>query len=330
VEVESVPGDQAGLGWRTRMRFSVNEDGTVGMRGHRSHEVIPIVRCAIAHPGVTALDVGEKRWPRIAAIDVAVGDRTDGSTNVSPSQALVVVEPVDRDSAVPRAKLPPLSAPASVVERNSKGLRRIHGRTWLNETVRIGHQTRRFRVTGAGFWQVHPGAAQVLLDAVLAGVQARPGETAMDLYSGAGLFTAGLAAAVGPQGKVVSIESDPRACSDARRNLHTEPWVDLRQGSVRRVLSRAKDGSSGSGLARADVVVLDPPRSGAGREVTALIAGLHPRAIGYVACDPAALARDVAFLGEYGYQLRSLRAFDAFPMTHHVECLAVLHPASER
>ena len=72
----------------------------------------------------------------------------------------------------------------------------------------------------------------------------------------------------------------------------------------------------------ADVVVLDPPRTGAGRGVCAEIAALRPRVIVYVACDPAALARDTAYLAELGLPAGRLRAFDAFPMTHHVECVA--------
>jgi tRNA/tmRNA/rRNA uracil-C5-methylase (TrmA/RlmC/RlmD family) len=76
----------------------------------------------------------------------------------------------------------------------------------------------------------------------------------------------------------------------------------------------------------ADLVVLDPPRTGAGRNVCRFLAALRPRSIGYVACDPAALARDTAYLASTGYRLTSLRAFDAFPMTHHVECIARFEP----
>ena len=75
-----------------------------------------------------------------------------------------------------------------------------------------------------------------------------------------------------------------------------------------------------------DVVVLDPPRSGAGRESMQALLALRPRAVGYVACDPAALARDVAVARDAGWRLTALRAFDAFPMTHHVECVALLEP----
>ena len=101
----------------------------------------------------------------------------------------------------------------------------------------------------------------------------------------------------------------------------SQPQVEWRHGRVDRVVHT---------LVRqqihADLVVLDPPRTGAGRDVTRDIAALHPRRIAYVACDPAALARDVAYLGSAGYRLETLRAFDAFPMTHHVECIAVLVP----
>ena len=79
-------------------------------------------------------------------------------------------------------------------------------------------------------------------------------------------------------------------------------------------------------LERADVVVLDPPRAGAGRDVVATIVGLAPRVVTYVACDPAALARDLGYFASHGYELTNLRGFDAFPMTQHIECIATLRP----
>jgi tRNA/tmRNA/rRNA uracil-C5-methylase (TrmA/RlmC/RlmD family) len=113
------------------------------------------------------------------------------------------------------------------------------------------------------------------------------------------------------------VESDRAAVQDARHNLADLPSVRVESGRVDHVLRRAR-------LRRADLVVLDPPRSGAGRAVVDLVARMSPRRIAYVACDPAALARDLAWFAERGYDLLSLRAFDMFPMTHHVECVAVL------
>jgi tRNA/tmRNA/rRNA uracil-C5-methylase (TrmA/RlmC/RlmD family) len=176
---------------------------------------------------------------------------------------------------------------------------------------------RTFRVSGSGFWQVHPAAADVLVQAVLAGLDPQPGERAADLYSGVGLFSAALAARVGPTGHVVAVEADEAATEDAAANLADLPQVAQVAARVDRALA---DGTLGP----LDLVVLDPPRTGARREVVDAVAALGPRAVAYVACDPAALARDVAFFAEQGYELGSLRAFDLFPMTHHVECVAVL------
>jgi tRNA/tmRNA/rRNA uracil-C5-methylase (TrmA/RlmC/RlmD family) len=180
-------------------------------------------------------------------------------------------------------------------------------------------------VTGGGFWQVHPGAAQTLLDAVLDAAAPQPGERAVDLYSGVGLFSAGLAERVGVTGNVVAVESDERAVKDARRSLHDLPNVRIVAGRVERVVTGT--GPDGDVLARADVVVLDPPRTGAGRDVVGAVLAARPRIVVYVACDPAALARDVATAAGVGYRLGALRAFQLFPMTHHVECVATLVPA---
>jgi tRNA/tmRNA/rRNA uracil-C5-methylase (TrmA/RlmC/RlmD family) len=181
---------------------------------------------------------------------------------------------------------------------------------------------RSWQVTGSGFWQVHPGAAETLRGALLEGLAPRRGEHALDLYSGVGLFAAVLAGAVGPTGHVLAVEADEVAVSDAAVNLADLPQVAVLHERVDRALSGT--GGRGPAVRSADLVVLDPPRTGAKRDVVADIAALGPRAVGYVACDPAALARDVAYFAGHGYALSSLRAFDIFPMTSHVECVAVL------
>ena len=122
-------------------------------------------------------------------------------------------------------------------------------------TERVGE--RAFRVSAGGFWQVHPGAAATLLDAVLDALDPRPGESVLDLYSGVGLFAATLAERVGETGRVTAVESDRGAVADARHNLADLPQVRVDAGRVDHVLRRPH-------LRRADLVVLDPPRSGAG------------------------------------------------------------------
>ncbi|MDT9592502.1 class I SAM-dependent RNA methyltransferase [Nocardioides zeae] len=261
VEVEAVAGDLpaqlAGLRWRTRVRFVRTPDGRPAMRRHRSHDVVAVDDCLIAHP--------DAREPR----------------------------------------------PGTLAERVEAG------------APGAGHT---FDVAADGFWQVHPGAPRTLVTTVLEMLDPRPGESALDLYGGVGLFAAFLAERLGPQGRVATVEGDVTASTYARTNLAAAPGtVEVRQGDVAQVLAEGleTDGDAGT----VDLVVLDPPREGAGREVVAAVAARRPRAVAYVACDPAALARDVAYLAESGYALASLRAFDLFPMTHHVECVALLVPA---
>lgn len=280
VVVEPLPGD--GFGWRTRVRFAVDESGRAGFRRHRSHEVEVVDGCPIAHPLVEAAGVEGRRWDAVSEVEVAVSVGSSGR---------LVRTAAGRDGAMRVREGGPLEERAA-------------GRRW--------------RVSPGGFWQVHPYAADVLSDAVMTGLRPRPGERALDLYAGVGLFAGSLADAVGVTGNVVAVESSSVAAMDASRNLADLPQARLVRADVAKALGRPEQ------FGAVDVVVLDPPRSGAGARVVAGIAGLRPRAVAYVACDPAALARDLATFAEHGYQLTHLRGFDMFPQTHHVECVAIL------
>lgn len=189
------------------------------------------------------------------------------------------------------------------------------GAELVTKVVESAVGTRDFQVSADGFWQVHPNAPRVLVDAVMEQLAPQPGEKALDLYAGVGLFAAYLADAVGEHGKVVAIEGDADAVQNAKRNLGMWRHASATAGSVAEVLRDAFDEPF-------DLVVLDPPREGAKQAVVAQVVDRAPRAVSYVACDPAALARDVALFEELGYRLTALRAFDLFPMTHHVECVA--------
>jgi tRNA/tmRNA/rRNA uracil-C5-methylase (TrmA/RlmC/RlmD family) len=189
------------------------------------------------------------------------------------------------------------------------------GPTRVRESVETTHGSHDFVVDPDGFWQSHVEAPRLLVETVLSMLAPQPGERVLDLYAGVGLFAAFLADAVGLAGRVVAVEGSPQACRDARANL--PPQVQVTQGAVDRVLAASYDEPF-------DLVVLDPPREGARRTVVEQVADRAPRAIAYVACDPAALARDLATFAGAGYSLRELRAFDLFPMTNHVECVALL------
>lgn len=304
-----------GLGWRTRVRFAVDSRGRAGFRSARSHAVIPVTGCPIAHPGVAVADVPGRTWPGVTAVEVVDG---------SPGAPLVIVEEPAGPPPAGRRAGRGASTPREPV-------RRIEGRrTWVEHHVSTPQlpEPRRFRVSDGGFWQVHPAAPATLVDAVLGVTMPAVGERAVDLYAGVGLFAAALALRVGPTGWVHAVESEARACKDARRNLHDLPQVRITQGLVEATPDPDDEAAVASdwSAARADVVVLDPPRAGAGPEVMARIARLRPRVVAYVSCDAASLARDITHAAQNGYRLTALRAFDMFPMTHHVECLATLQP----
>jgi tRNA/tmRNA/rRNA uracil-C5-methylase (TrmA/RlmC/RlmD family) len=303
VTVEAAPGDdeRRGLHYRTRIDLVADADGHAGMRKHRSHDVLALKKMPLASAEVVAFAIAEdiysRVWPRGAQLSL-----------VAPSEG----EPVLLVDGEPWSRGKPDTRP--------------NARRAVTEVVTGPWGTHRYRVAADGFWQVHREAPAVLTGAVLEATGATAGElvgaTVLDLYSGAGLFTLPLADAVGPQGRVIAVEGDEQAAKDARRNAHAAPQVSLEVGAVDRVLSGGR--GEASTVPDADVVVLDPPRSGAGRAVVDAIGGRAPRRIVYVACDPAALARDVGYLAAHGYTLSRVRAFDLFPHTHHVEAVAVL------
>jgi tRNA/tmRNA/rRNA uracil-C5-methylase (TrmA/RlmC/RlmD family) len=168
-----------------------------------------------------------------------------------------------------------------------------------------------------GFWQVHPSAPAVLVDAVITAAQPRLSDVVWDLYAGVGLFAGALAPLVSD---VVAVESEAASCRDGERNLKDLKTVKVVHERVDKWLRLQADPQQ---LDAPDIVVLDPPRKGAGVSIVGMICGVKPRVVVYVACDPAALARDVALFAAQGYELGELTAYDLFPMTHHVECVAV-------
>lgn len=295
--------------WRTRVQYAVDAStGKAGLRRHRSHEVEPIEHCMIAAPGVSELGIEERDWSGMATVEaIAASGSQDRQVILSPK---------------PGARLPivELDKPVSVMRVGEKdgGTHRVHGRPFVRERA----DGRTYRVGSGGFWQVHPKAAETLMLAVMQGLTPRKGDMALDLYCGVGLFAGALADRVGEKGAVLGIESGKRAVEDARHNLASFDRVRIEQGKVESILPR-------TGITEADLIVLDPPRAGAGKQTVKHLVGLGARRIAYVACDPAALARDLGYFREGGYRVRTLRAFDLFPMTHHVECVAILEPAAK-
>jgi tRNA/tmRNA/rRNA uracil-C5-methylase (TrmA/RlmC/RlmD family) len=303
VEVEAVPGDHDGLGWRTRVRVAVDHDGRPGFRRHRSHRLEHVDRCPVATAAVTASGVLAARWSGAAELEVATG------TGVGPSAsgALVTVTPRGRT----RVAVPDVAA--RVVLRGAG--RRPPG------SVTAVVRGRGYRISAGVFWQVHTGAAELLLDTVLSFAGTGVGDAVVDLYAGAGLFAVPLADAAGPKGSVLAVERDGRACADARHNGNGMPALRVLQKAVTPDLVTREIG-------RPRVLVLDPAREGAGTGVMAAFTAHGPTLdrLVYVSCDPASFSRDARVLLDAGWDLAALRAFDIFPMTEHVELVALLCP----
>ena len=201
-------------------------------------------------------------------------------------------------------------AVSSSGEKNvSRGGRSISGPTQLHEVV--GEHT--YQISPTSFWQSHSAAPQTLTKLVMDLMALRPGDQVCDLYGGVGLFTAPMAEDVGDIGKVHLIESSHRATQDALKIFEKMKNVVVHSGRVEQKLPL---------INRVDVILLDPPRTGAGEMVIKQMLAKKPRTIVYVSCDPASMARDARALEEGGYHLNHIVGFDLFPMTQHVECVA--------
>ena len=310
VTVEEVAGRADGLAWRSRTRFAVTANGSIGFRRHRSHEIELIDCCLIASSTVESAGVEGLRWPGASDVEVFAPEQPEIDGRVEPSHGLVNV-------AAGRKGIRPSELPAL---DGSWGLV-VEGQVLRPpDVLHIEVLGSTFQISAGVFWQVHEAAPTALVNAVLEGLAPSDGQHVLDLFSGVGLFSVHLGRAVGPTGSVIGIERDRRSCSDARHNTRHQQQVKIRRASVTaELISEYED---------VDLVVLDPPREGAGRATMASF--LRPSArqqrIAYVSCDPATFSRDVRVLLDADWTMPSLRAFDLFPMTEHVEIVAILEP----
>lgn len=284
--VESLPGDdeRSGLGWRTRVRLHVDADGRVGPRARRSHDIISVARLPLATDAINEIAPFRESMSGVDTVDVL-------SPSVGDARLIVGKQ-----------------APTVIRER-------------------VGN--REFRVDDSGFWQVHARAAETLTNTIaelLDRDRFDPTALNLDLYGGVGLFAAALADIGGPSTRVTSVEVDERATEHAGENLADWIGATAETASVERWIRALESRATPAERERlrAATVILDPPRAGAGREVMDILGRLAPRQIVYVACDPVALARDIAFATVHGFRPLRLRALDAFPHTHHLETVAIL------
>lgn len=277
-EVEACPQETDGLHYRTRVQLNVDASGTAGPMRPRSNEAVFTPTLPLAVTEIEELGLQLKNWNGVKKISIAASSTGDLQWMVDGK----------------------LNGSERLVERAA-------GRT--------------FRLSSGAFWQVHKEAANVLTQSVFEAAEVLefdPAKPALDLYAGAGLFAATMAAKYSST-PFTAVENNKQAVADGTKSAIDLSNLKFEKSDVLQYLriASAKPGSF-------DTVVLDPPRSGAAGKVIEQIVKLRPRNIIYVACDPVALARDLGSLTKAGYKLSGLKSLDIFPHTHHFEAVAAL------
>ena len=286
VTVDATP--DSGRGSRTRLRCGVDEDGVLGLRQARSHQLVAIDDCWISDPVFASAFA--HAWPGVEEVELrAIGEG--------------VAFAVARRKAERGAHYDLRSLEGAPLDPST------HSRVAVRDHV--------YRVGPQSFWQSHRDAPELLVNSVLEFANAVAGDDVVDLFSGVGLFSVPLAKLVGPGGRVSAVESSPHAVRDARENAEGLRHLKVREWSVspRSVNDTVREGS---------IVVLDPPRHGLAKGVVEAIVRRAPRRVVYVSCDAATFSRDLKDFLRSGFALSDLRVFDLFPMTQHVELVALL------
>ncbi|MBY4130580.1 class I SAM-dependent RNA methyltransferase [Rhodococcus fascians] len=303
VRVEELPGTGDGSGWRTRVRLAVDSGGRPGYHRYRSSSIVNELCCpqmdSVAFDGLSE----QQFLPGTELQVVLDGDGARHVVEIAPAQLSTTGRrSPGRRGASARRAASSRARPEKAVIGSGRVTEYVSDRAWTLDAT--------------GFWQAHRGAAQVYTDVVTDWADVSPGDGAWDLYGGVGVFAASLAAEVGPEGSVTSVEFSRRAAEDGRSALADLTQVSFVPGRVERSMDALTEPVA--------VAVLDPPRAGAGRDVIDALAARGPRSVVHVGCDPASFARDVSLYRAAGYELTDVRAFDAFPLTSHVECIGRL------
>lgn len=334
----------------------------VGMHPYRASQPVPVVDFPLAAPELRNLELEKLNLRGVREVEATVSSRgrvllqfiVDPRFSIEEVAKDIEQQAADAWGLLAKRKISLFFTPQST--SNGKPKRRRPGSSHtpyrrvpegdqllgaglrsVTEEVTFGSRRFSYQVSAGGFWQIHRAAPSTMVGTMLTMLRPQEGECALDLYAGAGLFTAALADAVGATGTVISIEGSPVTHKDARSNFapdgcsRTENSADTRieviRGDVARHLVDLKTALEFGEIPAIDAVVLDPSREGANRTTLERLDALDPKRILYVACDPASLGRDTGILRELGWDMVQLRAFDMYPNTHHVESVALFERA---
>lgn len=308
VDVVAAPGESTGLNWRTRVQLAVDAQGRLGMLAPRSHDVVPLAAAPLATSAIAEVALSSLRLPGADRLEFAwSGERG----------AAIVRGDCDRSALTALADALPTQWSVLADARNGTGrkgagakgghskLAVVRGDDQLIEKV----AGRDYRVAADGFWQVHEQAPELLSTQVNSALGDQT-QMITDLYCGVGLL--GISAASATGARLYGVEGAKSAIENAKFNAKGLK-ADFDASRADRVT-----------IPNSDVIILDPPRSGAGKAVTRALLESSAKTIVYVSCDAATLARDLAVLVDGGFVIDTLRGFDLFPLTAHVETVTVL------
>lgn len=299
--LETIPSPDP-LHYRNHVQFSQTVEGKLGFIAADGKTILPISECHTARPEIMAL-FNQLETDKLDAERIGVRVGTEGD-------ALLVFE--SETGEPPGVEL---DLPMSVATINHSGEAfPLIGGDALTQTA----HGRAFRVSAGSFFQVNTAAAERLVRLILDSLALRGGETVLDLYCGVGLFSAFVAPLAG---RVIGVESFAPAVRDAEVNLDEFNNVELYESPVELALAHIAD--SLSRTPTSPYVILDPPRAGCDKAVTAALLRLAAPRIVYASCDPATLARDARRLIAGGYHLVAAQPLDMFPQTHHIEIVAI-------
>lgn len=310
------------FGYRNKVELVTNPTAQrleLGYHRAASDQVVPVESCLL-------LPKKHQRAPRAltGALRYLSGREELGITRVgyrvAASTSDVEVALWTAPGAFPRKAVAttllqavPATSIVRVLTKERPGLRKIAG---VEVLAGKGHWRERlagyeFAISAPSFFQVNTAGAQLLIELVMDALEPDGSDRVLDLYSGAGTFTLPLAELAG---EVVAVESAGSAVRDLRRNLESaQLWAEVVGGDAGREIAE---------LGHFDAVVVDPPRSGLAPQVISALAATRPRAIAYVSCDPATLARDARALADAGFGLVKATPVDLFPQTFHIETVA--------
>ncbi len=297
VSVQEPIGAAEPWSYRNHVQFSVTPEGQLGFLTGDTHHVVPVGECLILDPLLddlwAALDM---EWPQLRRLSLRCGSATGDLMAIFELDHYEDFD-IEVDLSVSCVIL--LADGEAVV---------LMGHPFLVEHV----AGRNYRISTGSFFQVNTGGAEALVTLVRECLAPAGDEVLADLYCGVGLFGLAIASDVR---RVIGVEAAPSAVADFRHNAQGTDHVESIEGEVQVVLPHL--------AGPVDLLVLDPPRSGAGARVVGEIARLGPRRVVYVSCDPATLARDARHMTGAGYRLEQVQPVDLFPQTFHVESMAL-------